>query len=223
VYKMVVPKVIVVSVLLLTVAFTGCSRREASTISAESPTEPSKEAAVPLAEEVVTHRHEMPEVVQKDSTTKTPEPVFISLANEAKTVNLHVISAMDATNGGMNFNGYFRGEATYTIPVGWTVILTFVNLSPAPHSVAVVEPEMTDELNIGKPYFENAASTDHIQGSPQNKPETITFVVSEEGEFSLACGFPPHAKAGHWINFIVAGKDAVPSFKRNDKPEVFAK
>ena len=64
-----------------------------------------------------------------------------------------LVAALTETNSGMNFNGYARGEAAYTIPIGWAVEVTFINPSPVPHSVIVVEREMLRKVQMGEPAF----------------------------------------------------------------------
>ena len=55
-------------------------------------------------------------------------------------VDLTVVASLSPANGGLNFNGYVKGEAAYHVPEGWTVQVTFRNLSTqSPHS-AVVAP-----------------------------------------------------------------------------------
>ena len=39
----------------------------------------------------------------------------------------------------MNFNGWSKGGALYTIPKGWTVEVTFINPGPVPRSLIVIE------------------------------------------------------------------------------------
>lgn len=139
------------------------------------------------------------------------KPTFVRKDAAAKTVHLTVIATYDATNHGMNFNGYSHGKAAFIVPVGWTVKVTFKNNSDVPHSAVVVDTEMVQYPRVGEPYFAGAATPNHENGVTS---ETVRFqfIPDEMGRFALACGFPVHAANGHWLVFVVAGAGAEPSF-----------
>ena len=111
---------------------------------------PDKEASLPFPDAV--------EVCgPKEAVTKPKKKVnFLSQNVEKKEVNLTVIGTYNADNHGMNFNGYSKGKATYKIPTGWKVNVTFENWSPVPHSVVVVEERVTRKPQMGQPYFDGA-------------------------------------------------------------------
>ncbi len=56
----------------------------------------------------------------------------------ARTAHLQIVAAFDGTNGGMNFNGASNGGATITIPLGWRVLVAFVNRDAVPHSAIII-------------------------------------------------------------------------------------
>jgi plastocyanin len=133
---------------------------------------------------------------------KVDQP-FIALGKEAKTVEILIVAALTNTNHGMNFNGFSKGQAIYTVPLGWRVNVTFKNASAVPHSVVVVDQEMVSELQIGKPYFTGASSPDAMAATAP-KHAKFSFIANEAGEYAFACGFPTHAAAGHWITLKIS-------------------
>ncbi|MEK9863916.1 MAG: sulfocyanin-like copper-binding protein, partial [Verrucomicrobiota bacterium] len=58
---------------------------------------------------------------------------FMQVNKEAREAKLTIIATYNDANYGMNFNGHFKGSATYQIPLGWKVIVEFKNMSPVPH------------------------------------------------------------------------------------------
>jgi hypothetical protein len=119
----------------------------------------------------------------------------------------------------MNFNGYAKGNAIYTIPKDWTVEVTYINPSPIPHSLIVIEKDDTKKLQVAEPYFKGAAVPDHIKGLSYGK-HTFTFTADEAGEYALACGFPAHALNGHWIALDISEEAKEPTLKLGDKEAV---
>ena len=123
---------------------------------------------------------------------------FLRLADAPKTVRITLIAAYTPANYGMNFNGFFKGNATYTIPTGWNVEVTFINPSPVPHSVLVVEKDKTKKVQMGDPAFSGASVPNPVQGMSLNKA-SFKFTAGEAGEYAFCCGFPTHALSGHWV------------------------
>lgn len=137
---------------------------------------------------------------------------FLRLSAKPKTVELVVIAVYNDENYGMNFNGYAKGNATYTIPLGWEVEVTYINPSPVPHSLLVIEKDSLKKLQVPEPYFKGGAVPDHLKGLAYAKSQ-FHFLADEAGDYALACGFPAHALNGHWIALEVSAAAAAPSLK----------
>ena len=45
----------------------------------------------------------------------------------------------------------------------------------------------------------------------------FTFTPDEKGKFAIACGFPTHALAGHWIYLIVGDENTKPTYQSGDE------
>jgi sulfocyanin len=146
---------------------------------------------------------------------------FLRLSAKPKTVKLTVIAAYTAGNYGMNFNGFSFGKATYTIPAGWTVEIDFINPSPVPHSAIVVEKDQVKKLQMGDPAFKGASVPKPVEGISTNKA-SFQFTADEAGDYAIACGFPSHALAGHWVALEVSAKATVPTLKLGDAEPVNA-
>ncbi|MEZ0386454.1 MAG: sulfocyanin-like copper-binding protein [Verrucomicrobium sp.] len=141
---------------------------------------------------------------------------FLRLGKEPKTVEVLLVAVYNDDNYGMNFNGYAKGAGVYTIPKGWKVHVTFINPSPVPHSLIVLEKDDVKKLQVAEPYFKGAAIEKHLQGIAFDK-RTFDFVPDEAGEFAFACGFPGHTMNGHWLTLIVSDTAEKPTLKLGEE------
>ena len=146
------------------------------------------------------------------------ESMFLSVdPNTPKTARLVVVSAYNPVNYGMNFNGFAKGGARYTIPQGWTVSVSFTNNSPVPHSAIVVDKPIVKKLQMGEPAFKGASTPYPVRGTTGKGGVAFQFVADEAGEFAIACGFPSHSANGHWIAFDVSPTATAPSLQFGTK------
>lgn len=150
------------------------------------------------------------------------EADFLKLGDQPKTVKITLVTAFNDVNGGMNFDGFSHGKAVFTVPTGWKVDVTFINPSPVPHSAVVVEKEMVKKLQVGEPIFAGATTPSATVGLSGKKTE-FSFTASEAGDYAIACGFPAHATAGHWVALKVSDSAAKPTLKVGDAAEKEAK
>lgn len=184
---------------------------------APKPAEPAKPAEG--------HGHEQGAApasgLKKELIEGLTEKDFIKLGEKEKTVKLLLVATWTDENYGMNFNGFAKGGALYTIPKDWSVEVTFINPGPVPHSLIVIEKDAAKKIQMAEPYFKGAAVAKHLQGISYGKA-TFTFTADEAGEYALACGFPAHALNGHWISLDISADAKVPTLKLGEKPEVEA-
>jgi hypothetical protein len=150
--------------------------------------------------------------LKKEMIADIKEDDFLRLSETEKTVDIVIVAVWGAANYGMNFNGHFKGSATYTIPKDWKVNVTFINPSPVPHSLLVIEKADLKKLQVKEPYFKDAAVKDHIKGLAFEK-SSFSFTADEAGEYAFACGFPAHATNGHWIALEVSDTAKEPTLK----------
>ncbi len=137
---------------------------------------------------------------------------FLRLGSKPNSVDIVIVAVFNDENYGMNFNGYAKGAAIYTIPKGWEVNVTYINPSPVPHSLLVIEKDSLKKLQVPEPYFKGAAVPDHLKGLAYGK-NSFSFVAEEAGEFAFACGFPSHALNGHWIALEISAEAKAPTLK----------
>jgi hypothetical protein len=149
------------------------------------------------------------------------EKDFLKLGDKPKTAQLLIVATWTDDNYGMNFNGYSKGGATYTIPKGWAVEVTFINPGPVPHSLIVLERSAVKKIQVSEPYFKGGAVPKHTQGMSYDRA-TFTFVADESGDFAFACGFPTHAMNGHWIALDISEEAKEPTLKLGEKPAMKA-
>jgi hypothetical protein len=147
---------------------------------------------------------------------------FLKLGDKPRVARIVVVTAFNEENSWLNFNGYFRGGAVYTVPVGWTVEVIFINPSPAPHSAIVVERDMVRKVQVGEPAFAGASIPNPVFGISTSKA-TFSFVANTAGEYAIACGVPTHAAGGHWVALNVSAAAQGPKLKLGDLPERDAK
>jgi len=159
--------------------------------------------------------------LKKELIAGLTEKDFIKLSEKEKTVKVLLVATWTDDNYGMNFNGFSKGGALYTIPKDWTVEVTFINPGPVPHSLLVIEKDAVKKIQMPEPYFKDAAVPKHLTGISYGKA-TFTFTPDEAGEFAFACGFPAHAINGHWLGLDISAEAKVPTLKLGDKPAVEA-
>jgi sulfocyanin len=145
-----------------------------------------------------------------DSGTMVNE--FISYDSAAKTVALKLFAAHGSVNGGMNFNGASNGNATITVPAGWTVSWMFKNEDAIPHSAIVLANKMPLPAQPQDPAIPRAYTQDVTGGLPTGGTDQTTFKASQAGQYVIACGVPGHAPSGMWIRFDVSADAKAPTY-----------
>src|SRR5215469_12535221 len=74
-------------------------------------------------------------------------PSWMKITAPARLVRLDIVAGWNANDGALNFNGYFSGDATVVVPVGWTVDIAFKNNDGMlPHSLVVTRPYKREEI-----------------------------------------------------------------------------
>ncbi len=121
--------------------------------------------------------------------------VFVSAAKKA--VVMKAVAAQTTSNSGFNFNGYSKGKATLTVPLGWTVTQEFSNNSAVPHSLAVTtntkgKPNVLTS-GLGAPLETPNAKVGVRKGVKQ----LFSFAVTQPGTYYLVCLVPGHLAGGH--------------------------
>ena len=177
--------------LSLVVALAACGGGEPAENAPEAPAAaPAAEAAAPSLSEMT-----MPDWFHMDEANKT--------------VHMTITAGLTDALNHWNFNGYVRGEATITVPEGYTVTIDLVNNDPVmAHSLGISTVTsgfgaMLDQTVA----FEGAVTSDPASMTDATLPgetETISFVAATAGNYSMACLIVGHAATGMWIYFNVS-------------------
>jgi len=165
------------------------------------------------------HDHAAVEIpgLKKELFAGITEADFMKLGDKPKTIKLTLVATFTAANYGMNFNGYSHGKINFTVPKDWTIEVTFINPSPIPHSLIVVDKEMLKKPQMGDPYFEGAGVPKPEVGLSFAKA-SFSFLADEAGDYALACGFPAHAANGHWLALTISADAKAPTIQLGENP-----
>lgn len=137
-------------------------------------------------------------------------PSWMKVDNAAKTATIAIHAGQTADNNHWNYNGYFNGNATITVPEGYAITLTFTNDDPAmPHSLGVDSAYATFPASFTnpQPIFPGAITsnpTDMGKATQPKQSQTLKFTASKAGNYTINCFIPGHALAGMWIHFDVS-------------------
>lgn len=141
-------------------------------------------------------------------------PDWYQVDHDAQTVTLDIVAGSDASNNYWNYNGAINGEWAITVPAGYTVTVNLTNSDPnMAHSVGI-SSELTNFAvpPAPEPVFEGAITENPqsmVDATMPGESETITFVASEAGDYSMVCYVPGHSAVGMWLYFVVSdGQDA---------------
>ena len=137
-------------------------------------------------------------------------PAWMKVDKAKKTVSLDIHAGKTPDNNHWNFNGYYKGNATITVPQGYKVTIKFTNDDPSlAHSIGVDSAYTTFPATFTnpQPIFSGAISsdpTDPTKATQPNKSQTVTFTADKAGSYTLNCFIPGHAMSGMWIHFDVS-------------------
>ena len=128
---------------------------------------------------------------------------------DGENVTLDIVAGLTDKGNYWNYNGAQFGEMTISVPVGANVTINFENRDPnMAHSIGISEgfataPAIVEAVAV----FDGAISsnpTSMTEGTLPGQSETITFVASEAGEYSMVCYIAGHAVSGMWVHFVVS-------------------
>ncbi|MFQ5889801.1 MAG: sulfocyanin-like copper-binding protein [Gemmatimonadota bacterium] len=144
---------------------------------------------------------------------------FLAYDPADSLADLKLWAGYRGVNGAWSFDGFYAGNATIVMPLGWKVTATFQNLDAnVPHSASVIEADDPVPLSgrDARIAFAGAATRAFTGGlSSREKPVTFQFVADREGRFRVYCGVPGHGPGGMWIWFEVSRDARVPDMRRD--------
>lgn len=137
---------------------------------------------------------------------------FMSYDASATRVRLSLTASLGSHNGGMNFNGGFKGDQTITIPAGWRVHIAFQNKDAIPHSAIVLPDSFPLPMSPESPAIAQAYTRDVTAGIPTDGTDTMDFTAKPAGNYLIVCGVPGHGPSGMYIKLVVSATAKVPSY-----------
>jgi len=125
-----------------------------------------------------------------------------------KIVTADLVAGWNSENGALNFNGYYQGDMTLAVTVGWTVKVNFMNHDGMlPHSMLVTKQYAKDDIHIEAGNNQVAISkvyTDNpIRGLAPNDKDAFSFKTTDAGDYCLLCGVPRHGQQGMYVDLKV--------------------
>jgi sulfocyanin len=126
----------------------------------------------------------------------------------AKSVRIELVAGWNANNGALNYNGYYKGDMTIVVPLGWTVDVDFRNHDGMlPHSLVATRPFAPDKIpmqaGVGQLAIGKAYSVDPESGIMADHHDEVRFAARDAGQFWLICGVTGHALQGMWVKLGV--------------------
>jgi uncharacterized cupredoxin-like copper-binding protein len=106
-------------------------------------------------------------------------------------------------NYGQNFDGYFRGNLTVKVPLGWTVRVAFKNVGSLPHSFVLEPWNENPASGSPKPAFPGAETRNPVAGTAPGSGQVIVFKAARAGKFRFVCAYPGHAALGMWDVMVI--------------------
>lgn len=154
----------------------------------------------------------VPSTVLAQGQSATIDPGWLKWNADTKTATFALIAGASPSASPFNFNRYTDGTLTWTVPVGSTVVMNFVNDDGVPHSAEIIPgtgqmPNMSTAPNSAIP---RAYTIKALEGMNQGEKDVIRFTASTPGSYRIFCGVPGHGLSGMWIWFKVdaAAKEA---------------
>jgi PQQ-dependent dehydrogenase (methanol/ethanol family) len=133
-------------------------------------------------------------------------PVYLSLSAAPRTIELQVVSSLNAPGGADTLDGTSNGLMTVRVPVGWRVNVTYANHAAGRNDGAAVVALNGSAPQLGTPAFAGAESG----AVAPSGVSYLHFTASKEGSYAIASTAPARTAAGEWIRFDVGPSSSVP-------------
>ena len=135
-------------------------------------------------------------------------PDWFQMDSGAQTVHLIITAGSTSSNNYWNMNGAIRGTMAVNVPEGYTVTIDFVNRDPnMAHGLTISRETKNFVLPPSAETAFPGAGTENpnsmLEATLPGETETIQFVASEAGLYSMICLIPGHSAVGMWRWFVV--------------------
>lgn len=108
----------------------------------------------------------------------------------------------NTANPELNFNGASMGEEELHVPLGWSVVVRFINVGQAPHSMRMLgDGEIP--VTVGPAVIAGAETPRGQVGLPPGATHIVHFTAARRGRYRLSCAVNAHGYAGMWVRVVV--------------------
>lgn len=156
-----------------------------------------------------------PAPAARPAPTTQPPPIdctWLTVDTSSQTATFQLIAGLTGLNGALNFNGFRDGGLTFTVPLGWKVVMHFTNKDgDLPHSAEIITDTKPVPAGPLDPAFDRAMTVRLAQGLESGAEDDIRFVANKAGSYLIFCAVPGHGLAGMWIRLHVSRTDARPT------------
>jgi sulfocyanin len=158
----------------------------------------------------------LPSAIWAQGQTVVPpqaiDPSWLQADTATRTATFELVAGLTGLNGALNFNGFRDGELTVSVPLGWTVVLRFLNHDGMlPHSAEVIPDTQPVPMGPVPPAFDRAVTVRLAEGLVSEQRDDIRFIADKGGSYLVFCGVPGHGAAGMWIRLEVSASVRRPS------------
>jgi sulfocyanin len=121
-----------------------------------------------------------------------------------------VVAGQTGANAGFNFDGYYKGSATFTVPAHWNIDIEYQNKAALPHSLAITTTHTSPPAL--EPFgFAPVLSHNAFAGEVGGNWQLLGFNSNHAGKFYFSCLVPGHLASGMWDNLVVSNSATMPS------------
>jgi PQQ-dependent dehydrogenase (methanol/ethanol family) len=138
-----------------------------------------------------------------------PAQFLLLHPEKADTVVFNAIANMGDANGGLNFNGWAKGEAKLTVPTGWAFTVNLWNQGVMPHSAMIVTADQVTKATDFVAAFQGGYTPDPTVGFTGDQVQHFVAVeaarlqLQPAGDYAFICAVPGHSPAGMWLTLTV--------------------
>jgi hypothetical protein len=151
-------------------------------------------------------------LAQGETARQAIDSSWLHADTASRTAAFELIAGLTGLNGALNFNGFRDGGLTFTVPLGWRVVMNFQNHDGMlPHSAEVIEEVHPLPTQPVTPAFKGAVTIRLAEGLRSGEQDDMRFIADKGGSYLIFCGVPGHGAAGMWVRFAVSGSVRKPS------------
>jgi hypothetical protein len=151
-------------------------------------------------------------LAQGETAPQAIDSSWLHADTASRTATFELIAGLTGLNGALNFNGFRDGGLTFTVPLGWRVVMNFQNHDGMlPHSAEVIEEVHPLPTQPVTPAFKGAVTIRLAEGLRSGEQDDMRFIADKGGSYLIFCGVPGHGAAGMWVRFAVSGSVRKPS------------